>query len=81
MGRQLSYYTYERASGAVEPVALADSTSFIVDTAPIGRWNTNIAGGGSCQVLGGSRGNKANGRDLWYGSMYYSVVQPSLTSF
>jgi hypothetical protein len=42
MGRQLSYYTYERASGAVEPTALAESASFIMDTAPIGRWNTNI---------------------------------------
>lgn len=44
IGRQLSYYTHERASGAVEPIALEDPTSFIVDTAPIGRWNTNIAG-------------------------------------
>jgi len=42
IGRQLSYYTYERASGAVEPIALADSTTLVVDTAPIGRWNTNI---------------------------------------
>jgi hypothetical protein len=39
MGRQLSYYTYERASGTVEPIALADSTTLVVDTAPIGRWN------------------------------------------
>ena len=42
IGRQLSYYTYERDSGTIEPVALADSISSIVDTAPIGRWNTNI---------------------------------------
>ncbi|KAF8462666.1 hypothetical protein JB92DRAFT_3068178 [Gautieria morchelliformis] len=42
IGRQLSYYTYERASGTVEPIALADSISSVVDTAPIGRWNTNI---------------------------------------
>jgi hypothetical protein len=42
IGRQLSYYTYERASGTVEPIALADSTTLVVDTAPIGRWNTNI---------------------------------------
>ena len=42
MGRQLSYYTYERASGAAEPIALADSTTLVVDTAPTGRWNTNI---------------------------------------
>jgi len=42
IGRQLSYYTYERASGAVEPIALADSNTVVVDTAPIGRWNTNI---------------------------------------
>jgi len=42
IGRQLSYYTYERASGAVEPFALADSTNAIIDTAPIERWGTNI---------------------------------------
>ena len=42
IGRQLCYYTYERASGAIQPVALADSTSFVADTAPIERWNTNI---------------------------------------
>ncbi|KAF8804186.1 hypothetical protein BYT27DRAFT_7108114, partial [Phlegmacium glaucopus] len=47
MGRQLSYYTYKRASGAVEPAALADSIDVIIDTAPIERqamnpWDTNI---------------------------------------
>ncbi len=42
IGRQLSYYAYERASGNVEPVALADSSTSIVDTAPIERWDTNI---------------------------------------
>jgi hypothetical protein len=42
IGRQLSYYIYERASGNVEPVALADSPSAVVDTAPIERWDTNI---------------------------------------
>jgi hypothetical protein len=42
IGRQRSYYTYERASGAVEPVALADSTNVIIDTAPVERWDTNI---------------------------------------
>jgi hypothetical protein len=42
IGRQLSYYTYEWASGAVDPIALADSINVIVDTAPIERWDTNI---------------------------------------
>lgn len=42
IGRQLSYYTYERASGAIEPTALADSTTSVVDTAPSTRWSTNI---------------------------------------
>ncbi|EDR10761.1 uncharacterized protein LACBIDRAFT_324634 [Laccaria bicolor S238N-H82] len=40
--RQLSFYTYERASRRVEPIPLADSVTRIVDTAPIERWNTNI---------------------------------------
>lgn len=42
IGRQLSYYTYERASGTMEPTALADSTTKVVDTAPSTRWSTNI---------------------------------------
>ncbi|KAH9015921.1 hypothetical protein EDB85DRAFT_1821785, partial [Lactarius pseudohatsudake] len=42
LGRRLSYYTYERATGAVEPAALADSTSSVVDTASIERWYSNI---------------------------------------
>lgn len=42
IGRQLSYHTYERASGAVDPVVLADSTNVIADTAPIERWDTDI---------------------------------------
>ncbi|KAI9456035.1 hypothetical protein BJY52DRAFT_1224393 [Lactarius psammicola] len=42
IGRQLSYYRYERASGVVKPDAKAGSTSSVVDTAPNGRWNTNI---------------------------------------
>ncbi|KAH9022710.1 hypothetical protein EDB84DRAFT_1245638, partial [Lactarius hengduanensis] len=42
IGRRLSYYTYERATGAVEPAALADSTSSVVDTASIERWYSNI---------------------------------------
>ena len=37
IGRQLCYYTYERASGAIKPTtALADST------APVEQWNTDI---------------------------------------
>jgi hypothetical protein len=42
IGRQLSYYTYERASGIIKPIALTDSIISVVDTAPIERWNTNI---------------------------------------
>lgn len=51
IGRQLSYYTYERATGAVEPIVLADSISFVVDTALIERWNTNILEEGSAKFL------------------------------
>ena len=81
IGRQLSYYTYERASGAVEPVALADSISSVVDTAPIWRWNTNIMQEEGCaRFLAVVEEIKQMVRDLWYGSMY-SIVQPSLTSF
>ncbi|KAF8508541.1 hypothetical protein JB92DRAFT_2652209, partial [Gautieria morchelliformis] len=42
MGKQLSYYAYEKASNTVDPVALPDSTPFVIDTAPIERWGTNI---------------------------------------
>ncbi|KAF8339902.1 uncharacterized protein EI90DRAFT_3117677 [Cantharellus anzutake] len=42
IGRQLSYYTYDRAGRTVEPVAIADSATVIVDTAPVERWDTNI---------------------------------------
>ena len=42
LGRQLSYYTYDKASGRVEPGVLTDSTEVVVDTAPLVRWNTNI---------------------------------------
>jgi len=40
-GRQLAYYTYERASGTVEPAAVVDY-SCISDYAPIETWDTNI---------------------------------------
>jgi len=77
IGRQLSYYTYERASGAVEPVALVDSTSFVVDsdTAPIGRWNTNIMEEGRAKFLAVVEEIKQMVAMIGTG-----VVQPSLTS-
>lgn len=51
IGRQLSYYTYERASGIVKPIALTDSGISVVDTAPIERWNTNIMEEGHAKFL------------------------------
>lgn len=42
MGRQVAYYTYDRASGAVEPAALPADPNRVTDTAPVERWDTNI---------------------------------------
>jgi hypothetical protein len=71
IGRQLSHYTYERASGAVEPVALVDSTSFVVDTARIGRWNTNIMQEeGRAKFLAVVEEIKANGLAIYISPHY-----------
>jgi hypothetical protein len=42
IGRQLSYYEYNKASGRIVPDALPDSSAIVMDTAPVERWNTNI---------------------------------------
>ncbi|KIL62558.1 hypothetical protein M378DRAFT_193175 [Amanita muscaria Koide BX008] len=38
IGKQVSYYTYDRASGAVEPAALPADPNRVIDTAPVERW-------------------------------------------
>lgn len=83
IGRQLSYYTYERASGTVGPIALADSITLVVDTAPIGRWNTNIMEEeGRAKFLAVVEEIKQMVAIIGTGFMYsQAVVQPSLTSF
>ncbi|KAH8983293.1 hypothetical protein EDB92DRAFT_2106353 [Lactarius akahatsu] len=79
IGRQLSYYTYERAGGTIEPVALADSTSSIVDTAPIERWNTNIMQEeGRARFLAVVEEIKQMVRNLWWTS---SIMTAFMTSF
>jgi hypothetical protein len=42
IGRQLSYYIYDRASGVVEPAALPDDPNVVLHIAPVERWDTNI---------------------------------------
>ena len=42
IGRQLSYYEYNKASGRIIPDALPDSSTIVVNMAPVERWDTNI---------------------------------------
>ncbi|KAI0253283.1 hypothetical protein BJV78DRAFT_1123277 [Lactifluus subvellereus] len=76
MGRQLSYYTYDRPSGVVEPAALPDDLNVVVDTAPVERWDTNIMQEeGHTKFLAMVEEIKQMVRDLWY-VLVYSGVQP-----
>jgi hypothetical protein len=74
-GRQLSYYTYDKDSGVVEPAALPDNPYVVLDTAPAERWDTNI-------VLEEGRTKflaiveiKRLVRDLWY-VLVHSGIRP-----
>jgi hypothetical protein len=42
IGRQLSYYTYDKDSGVVDPAAFPGSPDIVLETAPVERWDTNI---------------------------------------
>lgn len=42
IGRQLSYYEFDKAVGSITPDALPDSSTIMMDTAPVERWSTNI---------------------------------------
>jgi len=42
IGRQLSYYEFDKAVGSITPNALPDSSTIMMDTAPMERWSTNI---------------------------------------
>ena len=42
IGRQLSYYEFDKAVGSITPDALPDSSTTMMDTAPVERWSTNI---------------------------------------
>lgn len=76
MGRQLSSYTYNRVSKAIEPVALADSASIIIDTAPIERWDTNITQEEGCTIFVAIVEEiKQMVFDLWC-VLIYSSIQP-----
>ncbi|KAI0247762.1 hypothetical protein BJV78DRAFT_890337 [Lactifluus subvellereus] len=67
IGRQLSYYTYDKASGVVEPPPLPDNPYVVLDTAPIERWDTNIMQEeGRTKFLAMVEEIKQMVRDLWY---------------
>jgi hypothetical protein len=42
IGRQLSYYEFDKAVGSITSDALPDSSTIMMDTAPMQRWSTNI---------------------------------------
>jgi hypothetical protein len=81
-GRQLSYYTYDRVTGVLEPTIIMDSDVDAIVTAPpsLARCNTNIMEvEGRAKFLAMVDEIKQMVHALGYGSMYF-VIHPSLTS-
>jgi hypothetical protein len=82
LGRQLSYYTYDKDSGVVEPAPLPDNPYLLIDTAPVERWDTNIMQEeGRTKFLTMVEEIKQMVRNLWY-VLYmlvfcFSLMMPS----
>jgi hypothetical protein len=74
IGRNLSYYTYHKDSGVIEPAALPDNPHVVLDTAPVERWDTNIMQEEvRTKFLAMVEEIKQMVRDMWYVLVYSSV--------
>lgn len=74
IGRHLSYFIYDRATGVVEPAALPDHPSVVLDTAPVERWDTNIMHEeGRTKFLAMVEEIKQMVHDLWYVLVYPGI--------
>ena len=75
IGRHLAYYTYENATGLVEPPRIDDSVSVVRDTAPIERWNSNVMGDeGYAKFIWMAEEIRTMTANLWYEFILSSTI-------